>query len=169
MNRVQIDATNLELWGLYDIRATAYLNLLYYGARASTWSSWNLWLQVGAAVGSLGAVTGFLALGSDPLWRWIAAGVGAASAACAALPAIMGHAEKVNRFEKMHFAYCELFELTKRTIMDVRRSGILTEEQLGEAKILNDIRSRLGQIDDPGLKGALRDRCEAKVRERFAT
>jgi hypothetical protein len=167
MSEDKIAATNVELWGLYDIRAAAYFNLLYYGARATIWSAWNLWLQVGAAVGSLGAVTGFLTLADHPTMKWISAGVGALSAVCAALPAIMGHAEKVNRFEKMHFAYCELFELTKREIMEIRRVGLLTNEQLGAAKVLNDLRSRLGQIDDPDIKDALRDRCEKTVRQRF--
>lgn len=126
-----------------------------------------MWLQVIASVGSLGAVTGFLAAGADPFWKWIAAGVGAASAVCAALPAIMGHADKVNRFEKLHFAYCELLELAKRTAMDIRRSGLLTDEQAGAAKILNDLSSRLGRMDDPDFREALRNKCEAKVRDRF--
>ena len=163
----RVEATNLELWALYDIRATAYLNLLYYGARAATWASWNLWLQVGAAVGSLGAVTGFLAAGADPTLKWGSAFIGATSAVCAALPAIMGHAEKVNKFEKLHFAYCELFELVKRTALDVRRAGVITEEQTGAAKLLNDLCSRFGKMDDTELKDELRRRCEVDVRARF--
>ena len=161
------EATNLELWGLYNIERSAYLNVLYYGTRASSWAFWNLLLQVFAAVGSLGAVTGFLAAGTDPMWKWISAGVGAASAVCAALPAIMGHADKVNRFEKLHFSYCELFELAKRMAMDIRRSGIITDEQTGTAKILTDLCSRLGQMEDPEFKRELRDSCEIMVRNRF--
>lgn len=163
----RIEATNLELWALYDIRATAYLNLLYYGARAAQWAFWNLWLQVGAAVGSLGAVTGFLTLGADPRWKWISAFIGAASAVCAALPAIMGHAEKVNKFEKLHFAYCEIFELVKRTVLDIRRAGLITPEQAGAAKLLNDLCSRLGKLDDTDQKEKLRDKFQAMVLDRF--
>jgi hypothetical protein len=161
------ESLNLELWGLYNIQRSSYLNLLYYGARAATWAKWNLFLQVGAAVGSLGAVTGFLTVGDTDLGKWISAFVGAASATCAALPAIMGHAEKVNKFEKLHFAYCELFELTKRTVMDIRRFGGLTDEQIGATKLLNDIGSRLGHLDDPDRKDALILDCERKVRDRF--
>jgi hypothetical protein len=162
-----VEATNLELWGLYNIQRSAYLNLLYYGARATIWARWNLWLQVGASVGALGAVTGFLTVGSDPLWKWVSALVGAASAVSAAIPSIMGHAEKVNKFEKLHFAWCEVFELAKRAAMDIRRAALITPEQYGETKLLNDICSRLGHIEDPDRKDTLAESCEARVRERF--
>jgi hypothetical protein len=160
-------ATNLELWGLYNIQRSSYLNVLYYGKRAATWTKWNLWLQIGASIGSLGAVTGFLTLGDTHYGKWISAFVGAASAVCAALPAIMGHSEKVNKFEKLHFAYCELYHLTMRATLDIRRSGSLTPEQLGVAKLLNDLYSRLGQQDDPDRKDALARECEKKVRDKF--
>jgi hypothetical protein len=160
-------ATNLELWGLYRTQRSAYLNVLYYGKRAATWAKWNLWLQIGASIGSLGAVTGFLATQGNDLGKWISAFVGAASAVCAALPAIMGHAEKVNKFEKLHFAYCELYQLTMRSALDIRRSGLVTEEQIGAAKLLNDLYSRLGQQDDPDRKDRLAQECEQKVRDKF--
>jgi hypothetical protein len=161
------ESTDLELYSLYNTRAKAYLNVLYYGSRAATWASWNLWLQIGASVGSLAAVTGFLALGTDPVWKWTAAGVALMSAISAALPPIMGHADKVNRFEKLHFAYCELLALTERTIMDIRRSDVATGEQIGAARMLSDLSSRLGQQDAPDLKDKLRDHCEMAVRKRF--
>jgi hypothetical protein len=163
----QRKATNLELWGLYRTQRSAYLNVLYYGKRAATWAKWNLWLQIGASIGSLGAVTGFLATQGHDVGKWISAFVGAASAVCAALPAIMGHAEKVNKFEKLHFAYCELYHLTMRSALEIRRSRLVTEEQIGAAKMLNDIYSRLGQQDDPDRKDELAQECEKKVRDKF--
>lgn len=163
----QRKATNLELEGLYKIQQSSYLNLLYYGARASTWAAWNLWLQVVAAVGSLGAVTGFLTVGGTEKGKWISAFVGAASAVCAALPAIMGHAEKVNKFEKLHFAYCELYQLVMRSAMDVRRAGSITAEQIGAVKLLGDLYSRLGQMDDPDRKDKLAAKYELIVRKKF--
>jgi hypothetical protein len=165
--REQRKATNLELQGLYNIQQSSYLNLLYYGARAARWAFWNLWLQVGASVGSLGAVTGFLTVGGTELGKWISAFVGAASAVCAALPAIMGHAEKVNKFEKLHFAYSELYQLVMRTALDVRRAGIITEEQVGAVKLLGDLYSRLGQMDDPDRNDKLAEKYEQVVRDKF--
>jgi hypothetical protein len=167
MNNDRVSATNLELWGLYDIRASAFLNLLYYASRASTWAFWNLLLQVGASIGSLGAVTVFLTLGTDPICKWASAFVGVVSALCAILPAIMGHAEKVNKFEKLHFAYCELFELAKRMALDIRRAGVITDEQVGAVKLLNDLASRLGRTDDTDFKDKLRDKCQNTVLKRF--
>ena len=96
-----------------------------------------------------------------------AALVGALSAISAAIPAVMGHSERVNRFEKLHFSYCELFELTKRTIAEIRRSGLISEEQIGAAKLLGDLCSRFGKMDDPDHKDKIRDDCERIVRERF--
>ena len=167
MDLDRVEFTNLELWGLYDIRATAYLNLLYYGERAASWAKWNLVLQIVASVASLGAVTVFLTLGTTPIWKLASALVGVASAICAILPAIMGHAEKVNKFEKLHFSYCELFELTKRIIPEIRKAGLITSEQTGEAKLLLDLSSRLGRLDDTDRKDKIRDRCQAIVLERF--
>jgi hypothetical protein len=165
--REQRKATNVELEGLYKIQQSSYLNVLYYGKRATIWAAWNLWLQVGAAIGSLGAVTGFITVGGTDRGKWISAGVGALSAICAALPAIMGHAENVNRFEKLHFAYSELFQLVMRATMDIRRSGVVTEEQIGSAKLLGDLYSRLGQIDDPDRKDKLARKYENIVRAKF--
>jgi hypothetical protein len=167
MTAEERSATNLELWGLYNVQRSSYMNVLYYGKRAATWERWNLWLQVGASVGSLGAVTGFLAAGGSGLGKWISAFVGAASAVCAALPAIMGHAVKINKFEKLHFTYCELYHLVMRAVLDIRRSGRITEEQIGSAKLLNDFYSRLGHQDDTDRKDALARDCEQKVRDKF--
>lgn len=160
-------ATNLELWGLYNVQRSAYMNLLYYGRRAATWARWNLWLQVLASVGSLGAVTGFLTVGGFDKGKWGSAFIGAASAVCAALPAIMGHAEKVNKFEKLHFAYSELYQLVMRAVLDIRRSGQITDEQIGSAKLLNDLYSRLGHQDDTDRKDKVARDCEQKVRDKF--
>ena len=95
--------------------------------------------------------------------------VGVVSALCAAIPAIAGHTEKINRFERLHFAYCELFQLAQLVIMDMRREGIVTSEQRGAAKLLQDLYSRLGQQDDPDHKDKLRDKYEKVVREKYPT
>ena len=169
----KIEATNIELWAVYNVLRSAYLNVLYQGARAVTWSRWNLWLQIGASLGSLGAVSVFIAAGSELArghevwWKLLAAAIGVISAVSAALPAIMGHAEKINRFERLHFAYCELFQLAQRMTLDIRREGTVTQEQMGASKILVDMYSRLGQLDDPDLKAKLRDECERQVREKY--
>lgn len=171
----QIESTNIELWGLYNVLRSAYLNVLYYGTRAALWSRWNLWLQIGASLGSLGAVSGFiaagteLAVGHEIYWKIGSALIGVISAICAALPAVVGHAEKINRFERLHFAYCELFQLTQRLSMDIRREGIITQEQTGAAKLLGDLYSRLGQLDDSDYKDELKDKCEKKVRDKYPT
>jgi hypothetical protein len=173
VSRNQVESTNIELWGLYNVLRSSCLNIYYYGARSVTWSRWNLWLQVGASLGSLGAVSGFIAAGTELAgahqiyWKLGASFVGVISAICAALPAIMGHAEKINRFERLHFAYCELFQLAQRTIMDIRRESVVTQEQVGGAKMLADLYSRLGQLDDPDYKIRLKDQCEKKVREKY--
>jgi hypothetical protein len=161
------EKTNLELWGLYNIQKSAYLNVLYYGARATTWAGWNMRLHITASALSLAAVTGLMTLDAHPFWKWTAAIAGAIAGICAALVAIMGHAEKISRFEKLHFAYYELFKLAELAAMDIRRSGLLTEEQLGAAKTLNEIYSRLGQMDDPDFKEALRNKCQLMVKDRF--
>lgn len=171
--RDQIEATNVDLWGLYNVLRSSYLNILYYGRRASVSSSWNFWLQLGAAIGSLGSVTGFLAsqtsiAGQHELaWRILSALVGACSGISAALPALMGLSDKINKLERLHFAYCEVFHLAQRTAMDVRREGFVTEELRGAIKLLCDLYSRLGQMDDPDFNKELRDKYEIQVKDKY--
>ena len=167
------EATNIELWGLYNVLRSSYLNVLYYGARATFWSRWNLWLQVVASIGSLGAVGVFLAAGTEAAhpheigWKIVAALIGMVSASSAAIPVAMGHAGKINSFERLHFAYCELFQLTQKAVMDIRRKGLVSDEQRSAAKLLEDLYSRLGQHDDPDHKDKLHDRCIAAVNAKY--
>jgi hypothetical protein len=169
----RIEASCIELKGLYDLLRHAYLNVLYYGRRAASCSRLNFWLQLGAAIGSLGAVTGFLTsqtsvAGEYELgWRIASAVVGTLSGICAALPPLMGLTEKINKLERLHFAYCELQHLTQLAIADIRREGLITAEQIGGAKLLLDLHSRLGQQDEPGPQSELRDKCEKDVRDRY--
>lgn len=170
----RVEATNIELWGLYNIERNSYLNMLYYGDRATFWSNWNTYLQLGAALGSLGAVGGLLALGSSgPAgqlewgWKLAAALVGLASGVCGTLPTILGLSDKINRFQRLHFAYCQLFHLAKQGSMDIRREGYVTVEQVGMGKTLSDIYSRFGQSDAPDLKDKLRDKYELETREKY--
>lgn len=169
----QIKTTDIELWGMYNVLRSSYLNVLYYGQMAAKWSARNLWLQIGASIGTLSAVTGFLAsqtsvAGEHELgWRIVSAIVGAVSGLCAALPALMGLSHKISKCERLHFSYCELFHLTQRATMDVRREGIISVEQIGVAKLLGDLYSRLGQADDTGIDANLRDKCEREVREKY--
>ena len=60
----QIDQTNVELWGIYNVLRSCYLNVLYYGKKASMWSRLNFWLQIGASLGSLSAISAFIAVGA---------------------------------------------------------------------------------------------------------
>lgn len=171
--RDHIEVTNIELWGIYNVLRDAYLNVLYYGKMTARWSRRNLWLQVGASVGSLSAVTGFLASGTslagdNQFWWKLAAGiVGVVSALCAALPSLMGLADRIGRCERLHFSYNELFQLAKLASMNVRREGLISSEQVGSAKLLGDISSRLGQQDIPGIDKKLRAECEAEVRTKY--
>jgi len=169
----RIDATNTELWAVYNVLRSAYLNVLYYGRMGSRRAVLNQRLQIVAAVGSLSSVSGFLTAQTSVAgdyafwWRLVAALVGAGSGICAALPQLMGLSEKIARCERLHFAYCELFQLAQRTVMDVRREGIITTDQAGAAKLLSDMYSRLGQADECGFDKKLRDQCEAEVREKY--
>jgi hypothetical protein len=165
-NAERVHATNLELWGIYELQRSATLNMLYYGARAEKFSSWDKWLAVAAAVGSLGTVGGFLNFGGSTWGKFISGFLGAISAIAAALPPVLGFPEKIKSLERLHFSYCELFQIAKNLALDVRRTGLLTQEQLGGAKVLHDLYSRLGQMDE-AEKSKLKAKCEAEVRNRF--
>lgn len=170
----QAEQTNVELWGIYNVLRNSYLNVLYYERMASRWSNWNLWLQIGASFGSLGAVGTFVAVGTGlfqqqaDYWKLAAAIIGVLSALCGAVPAVAGITDKAKRFERLYFAYSELFQIAQRTVMDVRREGVMTPELVGSAKMLHDLCSRLGQLDEPGVDDKLKAKCEGEVRTKYA-
>jgi len=164
-----IEKTNLELWGLYNLQRSSRHNVLYYGYRASWYIKWNSALQLVASVLSLSAVAGFLTIGSNGYaWgKWISGAVGAVSAICAAIPTVFEYAGQIKKFERLHFAYCEIYHLTQLLVLDIRRTTTLTVEQLGAAKLLNELYSRLGQMDETDVKSALSRQFEEQVRKEF--
>ena len=56
--------------------------------------------------------------------------------------------------------------MSKNLALDIRRTKRLTDEQVGGAKVLHDLYSRLGQMDEIE-ESNLKAKCEAKVRSRF--
>jgi hypothetical protein len=140
------------------------LNYKYYGARAAKFERWNLRCQLIASIGSLGAVGGFLALGATGWGKWVSAGVGLISAIAAALPRALDFVNKIKKFEGLHFSYSQLFHLTKALSLDIKRSRFVTDEQMGASKIISDIYSRLGQLDETDPKSKLLKRFEQEVR-----
>jgi hypothetical protein len=162
-----IRPTRVELRSLYDIQRTATLNIKYYGARAAKFERWNLLCQVVASIGSLSAVGGFLALGGTELGKWLAGIVGLLSAVSAALPPTLEFSNKINRFERLHFSYCQLLHLAKALALDIRRSALVTQQQVGASKEINDLYSRLGQLDETDPKSKLIKKFEQEVRIAF--
>jgi hypothetical protein len=160
----QIEKTNLELWGIYNLQRSSRHNLLYYGARAAWYTSWNLGFQLVASVLSLSAVASFLTIGQDVKGKWISGAIGAISAVCAAVPSVFAYSDQIKKFERLHFCYSQLFHLAKLLALDVRRTGLLTQEQLGSAKVLQDLYSRLGEMDEPNVKSKLSKKYEEEVR-----
>jgi len=164
-----VEKTNLELWGLYNLQRGSRHNILYYGFRAAFYSRWNNVFQLIASLLSLSAVAGFLTIGSDGhvLGKVIAGAVGAISAICAVIPTVFDYAGQIKKFERLHFAYCEIYHVTGLLLLDIRRGGVLTPEQLGTAKTVNELYSRLGQMDETDVKSKTSRRFEEQVRKEF--
>ncbi|MGA2984812.1 MAG: hypothetical protein ABSG32_13440 [Terriglobia bacterium] len=162
-----IRPTRIELRSLYDIQRTATLNIEYYGARAAKFERWNLGCQVVASIGSLSAVGGFLALGGTEWGKWLAGVVGLFSAVSAALPPTLEFSNKINRFERLHFSYCQLLHMAKALALDIKRSALVTEQQIGASKEISDLYSRLGQLDETDPKSKLIKQFEQEVRVAF--
>jgi hypothetical protein len=162
-----IRPTRIELRSLYNIQRTALLNIKYYGARAALFESWYLVCHVIAIVGSLSAVGGFLTLENTKWGKWAAGVIGVLSAVSAALPPILQFSNKISQFERLHFSYSELFHMAKSLALDIRRSGLVTEQQVGASKAINDLYSRLGQLDETDPKPEIIKKFEQEVRTAF--
>lgn len=162
-----IRPTRVELRSLYNIQRTSLLNIKYYGARAAQFEEFNLGCHVVAIVGSLSAVGGFLTLNDTEWGKWVAGIIGVLSAVSAALPPILQFSNKISQFERLHFSYSELFHMAKSLALDIRRSGSVTEQQIGASKAINDLYSRLGQLDETHPNPAIIKKFEQEVRTAF--
>ena len=168
LERERLEATRTELEQLYSLLRTAALNVKYYGARAKRAKLWHLGLQIAAATGSFSAVGGFLTGDQFAGWGKFAwAGIAALSGALAAVSPLVGLSEKANRLGNLHFAYCELYHLCGLLLKDIRRAGVIADEHVGAAKVLYDLNSRLGPMDEEGPSRKLIKKFEAEVNEQI--
>ena len=83
------------------------------------------------------------------------------------IPTVFDYAGQIKKFERLHFAYSEIYHLTQLLVLDIRRTGTLTLEQLGTAKTLNELYSRLGQMDETDVKSGASKKFEEQVRKEF--
>ena len=154
----KITATHIELIQLYQIYRLASLNQRYYGYRDSRIGAWNTRLRVIAALGSSGTLLGLLAgVSRTALVLSIVAAV------ASTISPFLGLIEKTVRFEKLHFAYSELYAEIDALIREIRLRGFADEGHMAVAKAIRENYATLSTLDEPNPDRQVIDRFTKEV------
>ena len=157
------DKTYDELTRMFNLYRLSELNKRYYGQRAEFFER----LQTGALV--IAAVLSAVALGillgiDNPNVRFVAAGLAGLSAVVTTAVQYLKWDDKARRFYFLHHSYGHLFAEIEVVLAEVRRSGEITDQQLGSAKTLHDAFGRIEVLDETHPDRELIDKLDAEVR-----
>jgi hypothetical protein len=157
------DKTYDELTRLFNLYRLSELNRRYYGRRAEHFERLQTGSLVLAAVLSAAALGILLGIG-DPRTRFWAAALAGLSAVVTTAVQYLKWDDKARRFYFLHHSYGHLFAEIEVVLAEVRRSGEITEQQLGAAKTLHDAFGRVEVLDETYPDRKLIDKLDAEVR-----
>jgi hypothetical protein len=158
--------THEELTRLFNLYRLAELNRRYYGRRAQLFEKRQTRTLVSAAV--LSAIALGILLGiDDPRVRFWAAALAGISAVITTAVQYLKWDENARRFYFLHHSYGHLFAEIEGVLAEVRRTGEITDQQLGASKALHDAFGRIEVLDEPSPDRELIRQFEAEVNQAF--
>ena len=149
-----------ELIQIYDLYRTALLNVYYYGQHAKSLGRRSLILQVVAAIGSSATLIGILAKAPTILLI-----VTAAVAISSAVSPVLGYADKIAKFERLHFAYNQVFYTLRRLVGEIRSHEEFNDKHRAVAQMLFQQHSALGPLDETDPDAKLIETMQARVNQ----
>ena len=72
---------------------------------------------------------------------------------------------EIAKMEHLHSGYKELFHQVELLLHDIRRSGLITPEQLGSSRTLQQLYSRMGPKDEPDPDRKLIGKLQSEVNQ----
>jgi hypothetical protein len=144
------------------------MNARYYGCRAEKFEWRNKVSLIATAALSMLALS--LILAADPrntvARGWAAAFAGIAAFISGVTP-FFGWTERVRDLRNLHFAYSHLFGQAEFAITENRRSGSISPEHIGLARMVHEGYMRVETLDELEPDQALIDREKEKVEKAF--
>jgi hypothetical protein len=163
---VQVDKAQAELTRLFNLYRLAELNRRYYGRQASHFERLQTRFLVASAI--LAAIALGLLLLTDATWaRFTAAGLAGLSAIVTTVVQYFKWDEQARRFYFLHHSYGHLFAQIEAVMSEIRRADELTEQHIGESKLLHDAYGRIEVLDELDPDRRLIDELDAEVRKAF--
>jgi len=156
----QYTARQAELVEIYDLCRSALLNVYYYGRRARVLSRWNLSVQIVSALGSVITLAGLLA--SVPRIWLIISGI---AAVCVVILPLFHLTEKIATFERLHFAYDNIYRSLDLIVKDIRVCETLKESDRPAIALLFRQYASLGPLDEMDFDRKLRDTMQEEVNQ----
>jgi len=166
MTETKIERTDAELNRLFNLYRLANLNVRYYGCRAEMYEGLQRWTQVAIALLSAAALAILLASNTANT-RLIGAILAGIAAVVSALVPFLGWAEKGRELRNLNFSYGQVFSQIEFVIAEIRRSGELTDEHVGLARMVHEAYMRLDAVDELEPDEKLIQQLEEKVRQAF--
>lgn len=160
------DKTYDELTRLFDLYRLAELNRRYYGLRGAFFERLQSGFLVAAAVLSAFAL-GLLLATPGETTNYIAAALAGFSAVLTTVTQYFKWDEQARRFYFLHHSYGHLFSQSEALMTDIRRTGEVTERQIGASNFLHDSFGRIEVLDEPEPNRKLIDKLEAEVNTAF--
>lgn len=157
-----------ELNRLFYLYRLCSLNTRYYGRRAASYEGYTRWALIAIAIMSAIALTVILSI--DPQYSWARTGALSLSGIATVMLAVMpsfGWYERAREFRGLHFAYSQLFGQIEAVIIDIRRSGRLTQECVGMSKVVHDMYLQLHALDETDPNTRIINEENGKVLKAF--
>lgn len=155
-----------ELKRLFHLYRLANLNTRYYGRRAEKFELQKKWVDIVVAILSTAALTVVLAI-EHPWGKIIAAILSGIAAIVSGVTPFLGITEKIRDLRGLRFAYAQLFGQIEFVITEIRRTGHVTDEQIGLSRMVHEGYTRIEALDEMEPDKALIDEEDTKVRAAF--
>lgn len=160
-----IDRSRTHLKRIYDDYRDVLMSRDYYACRLVLFKRWNLVYEVLLAVGTSGAVAGWY-LWQRPAGRTSWAVFAGLVAIMSVLKPILQVPKAIERYSKLHTAYCDLAYDFRELVDDIQSYGGITQAMTDSlAKAKRRYRDLTPQ-DDPKPASKLLRKCQAGVRKK---
>ncbi|HEX8138504.1 MAG TPA: hypothetical protein VF544_13130 [Pyrinomonadaceae bacterium] len=148
----------------YDDYRTAFMNHRYYECRLDTYKKWNLYYEIGLAIGTSGTVAAWY-LWKTPLGAAVWPVIAGAVAVMSILKPLLNLSKRVETYSKLYVGYTELFYDLQQVKKKIEASGSVTDEIL-EPYAQADERFKKLALEDEKAKEKLLNNCVAYVKKR---
>lgn len=148
---------------LYNNYRTTRMSRDYYACRLDYLQKCNVWYEVVLAIGAGGSAISGWYVWKTSAGAWVWAFIAGASAVLAILKPILQIHKQVERYSKLHTAYCDLTYDYEKLVDDIKATKGITQQSRESIDKTEDRYKELALQDDPKPGDKLLRECQLKV------